>query len=704
MSFENGYLYKFKDFHLDLDETALLRDGKQVPITPKAFHLLRILVENHGSVVKKDKLISQIWEDSFVEEGNLAFTARMLRKVLDDDAKHPIFIETVPRKGYRFIADVSKDPDPAAAEPIEDVPEQIPASSGFLLWGVALFVIVAAILTAGLYVFRQHSASTSSAPILSLPFKAERLSSTGNATHAVISPNSKFVAYTDQSNGKWSLWLRLLETAENIQVVPPADVFYGGLVFSRDGNYLFFARAEKGTKELNIYRVNTFGGIPAKLIASTQGWMSISPDDKQISFVRCEYTPNDYCSLFIADVDGKNERRILTRAEPIRIADNQFSPDGQSIAFAAGQSRTGSNEFELFRVDLYTGGESEITPHKFFNIKSLKWLPDGTGLLLTAREQFAHKFSIWKVDAAAGSSTQLTSDDANFSGLSLDEAGSSLVATKVDNDFAVYLESVKDRASQKLLASGSSAVFTADGKIVYESADRDIWIIDADGSNKRQLTSGASTDICPNVSSDGRFIFFSSNRSGVNHIWRMNIDGSDQKQITRIEGGYARFVTPDGKWVYYKAGINDSFRRVASDGSDEAAVPEIEKYAPAFSPDGRLLAYFVRDAAESGGRPRIGIRNLSDQSLARLIDVVDDKADLINLQWSTDSRSLFYLIKLANNYSLFHQSLESNKADLAANLGSDPIGRITIGPDGLSIAAVRGGWTHDAFLITGLKH
>lgn len=100
------HFYEFKDFRLDPDERVLLRNGSPVYLTPKAFHLLRILVENHGHIVDKEKLIGEIWADSFVEDGNLAVNATVLRKALEDNAASPTFIETVPRRGYRFIAPV----------------------------------------------------------------------------------------------------------------------------------------------------------------------------------------------------------------------------------------------------------------------------------------------------------------------------------------------------------------------------------------------------------------------------------------------------------------------------------------------------------------------------------------------------------------------------------------------------------------------
>jgi DNA-binding winged helix-turn-helix (wHTH) protein/TolB-like protein len=98
--------FEFDDFVLDAKEKVLLREGKALPITPKAFLLLLTLVENHGHLVEKEKLIATVWKDSFVEEGNLAVTVRFLRKMLGDNTQRPCFIETVPKRGYRFIADV----------------------------------------------------------------------------------------------------------------------------------------------------------------------------------------------------------------------------------------------------------------------------------------------------------------------------------------------------------------------------------------------------------------------------------------------------------------------------------------------------------------------------------------------------------------------------------------------------------------------
>src|SRR5215470_16724456 len=98
--------FAFGEFVLDGNERVLLRSGTPVSITPKALQLLLVLVENHSHIVEKERLMEEVWSGSFVEESNLTFSIRQLRKVLGDNPKSPKYIETIARRGYRFIAQV----------------------------------------------------------------------------------------------------------------------------------------------------------------------------------------------------------------------------------------------------------------------------------------------------------------------------------------------------------------------------------------------------------------------------------------------------------------------------------------------------------------------------------------------------------------------------------------------------------------------
>jgi len=108
MSKETKHFYDFGNFRLDPSEKVLLCGGEFISITPKVFETLRFLVENAGRLVEKDELMQQIWHDQFVEESNLSFNIKMLRKALGDNAQNPRFVKTVPTRGYRFIAKVQE--------------------------------------------------------------------------------------------------------------------------------------------------------------------------------------------------------------------------------------------------------------------------------------------------------------------------------------------------------------------------------------------------------------------------------------------------------------------------------------------------------------------------------------------------------------------------------------------------------------------
>ena len=98
--------YEFGAYRLDTVERVLLRDGQPVPLTPKAFETLVVLVQNNGHVVEKDDLMKQVWQDTCVEEANLTQNIFTLRRVLEQSSEKPKYIETVPRRGYRFVAPV----------------------------------------------------------------------------------------------------------------------------------------------------------------------------------------------------------------------------------------------------------------------------------------------------------------------------------------------------------------------------------------------------------------------------------------------------------------------------------------------------------------------------------------------------------------------------------------------------------------------
>ncbi len=702
--------FEFCNYLLDIRERVLLREGQPLPITPKTFKLLRVLVENPGRIVEKEEIIQSVWADSFVEDGNLAFTMRLLRKALEDDRQNPRFVETVPRRGYRFIADVKEAVDEPVltngSVPAQPLTVEKPVGSSTAASFLVPLILILAAGTVFTAFWIGRGGSETSAPVLSAPFAAEKLSTNGKVFSAAISPDGRTVVYTNRNSGKQSVWLRQLESASNVQIIPPSDDLYYEFAFSPDGNSLYFTRSVKGSEtQTDIYRVSIFGGIPAKIAGETQGWLSLSPDGNKISYVRCYYRDDEYCSLWIADAaDGKNERKLVSRPSPIRIADNEISPDGKSIAFAVGQSANAANEFSLAAVNIENGAESELTAEKFFNIKHLAWLPDQSGLLVTAARIPNKHFSIWQISAATGDAQPLTKDSETYSVLSLDKEASAIVATQIKEDFRLLLFQMENPAASLVLAEATRLAFAPDGKVLFSSSmsgNSEIWSVSSDGSERRQLTNAEADDFAPVASPDNNSVFFASNRTGQAQIWRMHADGSNQTQVTQKEGGFPLFVSPDGEWLYYHHGVNRTLWRVSLRSGEESMVWDKAKYSFAFSPDGSRFAF----SEKRGDEKMVVIVSLADGQTVQTIPYPNHKAKMLELRWMPDGKTLVYI--LANSEyeqnALWLHPIDFGTPQKIADLGDEEISHFAPAPDGKSFAIAQGGWKHDAVLLRGLR-
>jgi Tol biopolymer transport system component len=534
---------------------------------------------------------------------------------------------------------------------------------------------------------------------LNAPFALEKLSTSGKVVHAFISPDGKNVIYTNGTRSdKESVWLRELATGNNLEIIPPSDDIYAGLALSPDGNTLYFVRRSRlSAGQSAIYRVSIFGGVAGKIISKAEGWISLSPDGKQLSFVRCSNRADENCSLWIADAtDGKNERKLVSRSSPLRIGDNAFSPDGKSIAFAVGQSKNAANEFGLMEVSVENGAERELTVEKFFNIKSLAWLPDKSGLLITASKIPNIHSRLWHV-SDDGKTAPLTKDSETYAALSLDKRAEFLVSTQVNPDFRLRL--INGENAPKILTNAMTVSFAPDGKILFSSAlsgNDEIWLQNADGSGQKQLTNNAADDRQPIVSPDGNSIFFASNRTGAVHVWRMNADGGNQTQVTQKEGGFPFAVSPDGRWVYYHHGLNRTLWRVSLAGEEQPVFNQ-EKYSFAVSPDGTQAAF--------ADEKILTVISFANGQTVKTFKLNDQISRLLLITWTADGKSLAYTTSdnEFHNQTLWIQQLTGEPPQKIAALGDEEITSLAAAPDGKTIAATQGDWRHDAVLLKGLK-
>ena len=702
----------FEDFLLDIEEKTLFRDGKPVSITPKVYDLLCFLVENHGHLVEKDVIMEEIWKDNFVEESNLTYTIRQLRKILDDDARNPKFIETIPRRGYRFIAEVSKDfsghgksstplnnPDLKNNKTIDDFHSEKSHSNKYLFQRNLLLFITICLLI--IFSFLSiNFINQENSVVANKNLSVRSLKTNGKSLIAVISPDGKYVAYTDETDEKVGLWLQNIETSEKKQILPPGSVYYFGLAFSNDGNHIYFVRRNLiNTVKANIYRVSTIGGIPQKMISHTEGWISISPDDKKISFVRIDSEANN--SLFIADADGKNEKKLITKNKPERIGPNSFSPDGKNIAFASGQSSDGSSDFRLMNFDLETKEQTNISPQTFFNIRDLVWMPDGKNLLITANESQGKSFKVWSVSKSK-EFQNLIEDAASYASLSLDKKGERLLVTQGKNSFQISLFPMIEPSNRKILASANTASFLSNTEIAFSTDQGDIWKTDLNGKSQQQLTNSTSINTYPLISPDKNHIYFRSNRTGSNQIWRMDIDGSNQIPITKEVGGIPKFISKENRLIF-ESSLHRKVWEVSLTGNQkEKEVWDKELFYSAISSDGSRIAY-LRNNEKKDNQVEIEIASLINKKVVRKISLAEKGYKPVKLTWLNDNETLLFITRDNSKFKLWKQNVLKPNPEILVDLGKDSVRSFSVSPDDKNFLLLNGEWLKDIVLIEGFN-
>src|SRR6185369_11029743 len=334
------------------------------------------LVECSGRIVGKDELMRRLWPDTFVEEANLTFNIQQIRKTLGDSARKPVYIETIARRGYRFIATVEREafdedrtltqtsdalviPETdssaeeaqasellAAAERGSNrtkqndrpVAAEIPRVGSRRSFATTLSVIIglAAIVSVVWFSLGRNLSKVGDRRWPGIPpLKLEKLTQTGQSRQTAISPDGKYIAYTRSQEGKAGIWLRQLATNTNIEIVPPTNLLYS-LAFANGGESLFFVRGDP----TELCRISLLGGAPTKIVDRLEGRFSISSDDEQIAFTRRSTLDDGQrrYSLIVASSNGDNERVLLEQMYPNSLDVAVWSPDNKSIICTYGNS------------------------------------------------------------------------------------------------------------------------------------------------------------------------------------------------------------------------------------------------------------------------------------------------------------------------------------------------------------------------------
>ncbi|MGI8838077.1 MAG: DPP IV N-terminal domain-containing protein, partial [Pyrinomonadaceae bacterium] len=549
--------------------------------------------------------------------------------------------------------------------------------------------------------------------------KIERLTTNGKSANAAISPDGKYVVYTVDEGGGHSLWVRQVTASSNVQIIPPAeDVYYLGLTFTPDSNYINFVKAEfEKNVDWSFNQMPVLGGAQKKLLSDVDGGISYSPDDKQFAFLRGNYPNTGESALMIANSDGTGERILASRKTPERFPSREtapaWSPDGKTIACIVSDETKGIGRSHVVEVNVADGTSKTVVTKEWEEIFQIAWLQDKSGLLVLGVEKGAVNFAgqIWRFSYPEGEARRITADFNNYWSMSLPSDSNALVTSQSNRISNIWVAANGDAGRAVQIKSGGNnqegiegIAWTPDGRVVYDSLASgvvDIWIMNADGTGQKQLTVDAGVNFRAKVTPDGRYIVFASIRNDQINIWRMNLDGSNPKQLTNGNNDWDPAVTPDSRWVIYTAqrsGIPYLWK-VSIDGGDTVQLTDKYTNSPEVSPDGKWIVCSYRKDVNSTWR--YAIIPYEGGEPIKVFDLLGKKG---NFRWSPDGRSLYYLRDTSGGVTnVWSFPLDGGEPKQLTDFKTDKIYNFAWSGDGKQLVLSRGMTTSDVVLIKDFR-
>ncbi len=413
---------RFADFVLDLGTGELRSNGDKTYLQEKPFQVLTLLLERPGELVTRDQLAKQLWPDgTFVDfDQSLNKAVNRLREALGDSADRPRLIETLPRRGYRFIGEVENH---AVAPPSESSPpiplQRAEASSRWMRW----FAVSALALMAMAVSFRWFEArQTQTNPLEDLKQRRLTANSSENAVGSdVISPDGKLLAYSDLKG----IHVQQIDTGEvrdiampeNLKGTPQSWLLVDTWI--RDGSAII-ANATPSGQPPSIWLVPIRGGAMRKIRDDALAW-TVSRDGLWVAF-GANLGSLYYREVWIMRPDGSDAHKVFDADKDSSFGGVEFSPDGRRLAYVKLRQLPELGEETFESRPLEGGGPTTVLMVKFpHDIEDWSWSPDGR-IIYSLVDYVENTCNFWQVrlDARTGEPVEKPKRLTNWSGFSLD--------------------------------------------------------------------------------------------------------------------------------------------------------------------------------------------------------------------------------------------------------------------------------------------
>ncbi len=501
----NGVV-RFGIFEVDLRAGQLRRNGIKVRLQEQPLQVLAMLLERPGEVVTREDLHARLWPaDTFVDfDHGLNAAVKRLRDALGDSAENPRFVETLARRGYRFLAPVefpSEESPAARARAAHDIAVTSTTKSRWRLVATGLVVVLVA-LGIGLHVGMR--ASRALQPVLPKEIRLTANSPDAPVYFGAISPDGRYLAYIDPRGP----FLREIATDESHALSLPEGFRVHHVSWYPDGSHLL-AEAVAGIEEhSSLWNVPLLGGAPRKLVADAEAG-SVSPDGKQLAFLRGDKF--NHSEIWLASTDG-GEPRMAVNVPGYVIGPPAWSPDSQRFAYLKDVYWPGYSSEDV-QIEMYelASGKTDLVLNDYRLQYGLVWMCDNRILFSRAEEPPNQgESNVWslKVDTRPGwrwgAPVRLTSGP----------DWKPVINMSADGKHAVFIRT-----------NIAPAVFVAD----VEAKTREIGKLQRLTMDERQSRPYEWTP-------DGKSVLYVSDREGTFRIFRQQIGAANPELIAGVQG------------------------------------------------------------------------------------------------------------------------------------------------------------------------
>jgi serine/threonine protein kinase len=573
-------------------------------------------------------------------------------------------------------------------------------SAGVILLGL---LVLAAGALYGLYTFVKMGEKPKALPFEK--FSIENVSNNGHISQVAISPDGKYLLQALEEGGQQSLWLRHIPSMTNKEVLAPALTRYQGLSFSPDGNYIYFLRRdEKNESESQLYSASVLGGAPRVIVDDVDSPVSFSPDGQHFVFLR-ELHDSPNWDLLLAKSDGTIEKSIF-RNHPL-LSDSYvpaWSPDGKTIAIPIVQpSKDVLGGF--LAIDPNTGQEQTVAVSEDHIYHGPVWMPDGRALVASAAQIDAEHMQtqISYVNYPSGEYRALTADTNYYSHVGIAKSGKTLVAlqSKVHTNLYLAPAGNPDQAMSIPLQSELPLWrwnWMPDGRLLLPQGGT-LKAVSAKGEETALHYDPKHVADQVAICGGGRYIVFrqvGGTSTASANLSRMDLNGTNIKQLSSGLNDQEPTCAKDGNWVYYLDNQDNRYvKRISVEGGSPETVVKHAVGAYGLSPDGTEIVSL--DVRELDHKLMLRVENVETQKMA--YSDIDQRALPDELAFTPDGKNVVYIVREKGVDNLWVQPLDGKPHRQLTHFKKDKLFRFEFSPDGSQIAIESGATESDAVLL-----